>query len=103
MSKSVLIWGARRRTIPGSISGCCASRVLANLIKAASAILGRLDKGLPVARRRFGCRAQAGSISRRLLLYARLDSARYDDWDLAAAVDGYGRRRDVRNAIGDRQ
>src|SRR5436305_2084652 len=63
----------------------------------------RPGKVFPVAGLCLGYPAQAGFISMRLPLDATVHIDRYDESGLAAAVDGYDRRRDARHSIGDRQ
>src|SRR5204863_9682694 len=50
-----------------------------------------------------GYPALPGFISMRLPFEATVHVDRYDDSGLAAAVDGYDRRRDARHSIKDRQ
>ena len=57
----------------------------------------------PVAGLCLGYPAQSGFISMRLPLDATVHIDRYDESGLAAAVDGYDRRRDARHSIADRQ
>ena len=83
--------------------GCCPISVLRNHIKTVSEILELPDKVFPVAGLCLGYPAQAGFISMRLPLDATVHIDRYDESGLAAAVDGYDRRRDARHSIGDRQ
>ena len=77
--------------------------MLRNHIKTVSEILELPDKVFPVAGLCLGYPAQAGFISMRLPLDATVHIDRYDESGLAAAVDGYDRRRDARHSIGDRQ
>ena len=83
--------------------GCCPISVLRNHIAAVAKILELPDKVFPVAGLCLGYPAQAGFISMRLPLEATVHIDRYDESGLAAAVDGYDRRRDARHSIGDRQ
>jgi nitroreductase len=83
--------------------GCCPISVLRNHIAAVAEILELPDKVFPVAGLCLGYPAQAGFISMRLPLEATVHIDRYDESGLAAAVDGYDRRRDARHSIGDRQ
>jgi FMN reductase [NAD(P)H] len=83
--------------------GCCPISVLRNRLADVTEILSLPDKVFPVAGLCVGYPAQAGFISMRLPLAATVHIDRYDDWGLAAAVDGYDRRRDKRFSIKDRQ
>jgi hypothetical protein len=83
--------------------GTCPISVLRNHIKAVGEILVLPDKVFPVAGLCLGYPAQAGFVSMRLPLEATVHIDRYDDSGLAAAVDGYDRRRDARHSIKDRQ
>src|SRR2546421_5040595 len=83
--------------------GCCPISVLRNHIAAVGEILALPDKVFPVAGLCLGYPAQAGFVSMRLPLAATVHIDRYDDSGLAAAVDGYDRRRDARHSIKDRQ
>jgi FMN reductase [NAD(P)H] len=83
--------------------GTCPISVLRNQIAAVAAILELPDKVFPVAGLCLGWPAQPGFISMRLPLEATIHLDRYDDAGLAAAVDGYDRRRDARHSIADRQ
>jgi nitroreductase len=83
--------------------GTCPISVLRNHIKAVGEILELPDKVFPVAALCLGYPAQTGFISMRLPLEATVHIDRYDDTGLAAAVDGYDRRRDARHSIKDRQ
>jgi FMN reductase [NAD(P)H] len=83
--------------------GTCPISVLRNHIKEVSEILELPDKVFPVAGLCLGYPAQAGFISMRLPLEATVHIDHYDDSGLAAAVDGYDRRRDARHSISDRQ
>src|SRR5207302_2495890 len=83
--------------------GTCPISVLRNHIKAVGEILVLPDKVFPVAGLCLGYPAQAGFVSMRLPLEATVHIDRYDDSGLAAAVDGYDRRRDSRHSIKDRQ
>ena len=83
--------------------GCCPISVLRNHIAAVAEILELPDKVFPVAGLCLGYPAQAGFISMRLPLEATVHIDRYDESGLAAAVDGYDRRRDARHSIHDRQ
>ena len=81
----------------------CPISVLRNHINAVGEILELPDKVFPVAGLCLGYPAQTGFISMRLPLEATVHIDRYDDTGLAAAVDGYDRRRDARHSIKDRQ
>ena len=83
--------------------GTCPISVLRNHIKAVGEILELPNKVFPVAGLCLGYPAQTGFISMRLPLEATVHIDRYDDTGLAAAVDGYDRRRDARHSIRDRQ
>ena len=83
--------------------GTCPISVLRNHIAEVAEILGLADKVFPVAGLCLGYPVQPGFISMRLPLEATLHSDRYDDSGLAAAVDGYDRRRDARHSLKDRQ
>jgi len=83
--------------------GCCPISVLRNDIAAVAETLELPDKVFPVAGLCLGYPAQAGFISMRLPLEATVHIDRYDESGLAAAVDGYDRRRDARHSIHDRQ
>jgi len=83
--------------------GACTISVLRNRIAEVAAILELPDKVFPVAGLCLGYEAQHGFISMRLPLEATVHIDRYDDSGLAAAVDGYDRRRDARHSIKDRQ
>ena len=83
--------------------GTCPISVLRNRIAEVADILGLPDQVFPVAGLCLGYPAQAGFISMRLPPEATLHIDRYDDSGLAAAVDGYDRRRDARHSIQDRQ
>jgi FMN reductase [NAD(P)H] len=83
--------------------GCCPISVLRNHIAAVAEILELPDKVFPVAGLCLGYPAQTGFISMRLPLEATVHIDRYDESGLAAAVDGYDRRRDARHSIADRQ
>jgi len=83
--------------------GTCPISVLRNHIKAVGEILVLPDKVFPVSGLCLGYPAQAGFVSMRLPLEATVHIDRYDDSGLAAAVDGYDRRRDARHSIKDRQ
>ncbi len=82
--------------------GTCPISVLRNRIAAVAEILELPDKVFPVAGLCLGYPAQAGFISMRLGLDAAVHIDRYDDSGMAAAVDGYDRRRDARHSIRDR-
>jgi len=83
--------------------GSCPISVLRNHIDVVSEVLELPDKVFPVAGLCLGYPAQSGFISMRLPLDATVHIDRYDDAGLAAAVDGYDRRRDARHSIHDRQ
>jgi nitroreductase len=83
--------------------GTCPISVLRNRIAEVAAILELPDAVFPVAGLCLGYPAQAGFISMRLPLDATVHVDRYDDAGLAAALDGYDRRRDARHSIKDRQ
>jgi nitroreductase len=83
--------------------GTCPISVLRNRVAEVGAILSLPDKVFPVAGLCLGYPAQAGFVSMRLPLDATVYIDRYDDAGLAAAVDGYDRRRDARHSIADRQ
>lgn len=83
--------------------GVCPISVLRNRIAEVAAILELPDKVFPVAGLCLGYPAQQGFISMRLPLEATVHIDRYDESGLAAAVDGYDRRRDARHSIKDRQ
>ena len=83
--------------------GCCPISALRNHADEVAAVLGLPDKVFPVAGLCLGYPAQAGFVSMRLPLEATVHIDRYDDSGLAAAVDGYDRRRDSRHSIKDRQ
>ncbi len=83
--------------------GCCPISVLRNRIAEVAEILGLPDQVFPVAGLCLGHPAQPGFVSMRLPPEATVHIDRYDDSGLAAAVDGYDRRRDARHSIADRQ
>ncbi len=83
--------------------GACPISVLRNRIADVAAILELPDKVFPVAGLCLGYPAAQGFISMRLPFEATVHIDRYDDSGLAAAVDGYDRRRDARHSIKDRQ
>jgi FMN reductase [NAD(P)H] len=83
--------------------GSCPISVLRNHISVVSEVLELPDKVFPVAGLCLGYPAQRGFISMRLPLDATVHVDRYDEAGLAAAIDGYDRRRDARHSIGDRQ
>jgi nitroreductase len=83
--------------------GCCPISVLRNQINTLGEILELPDKVFPVAGLCLGYPAQAGFISMRLPLEATVHIDRYDESGLAAAIDGYDKRRDARHSIHDRQ
>src|SRR5438132_1975886 len=83
--------------------GSCPISVLRNHIGVVSEVLELPDKVFPVAGLCLGYPAQNGFISMRLSLDATVHVDRYDESGLAAAVDGYDRRRDARHSIADRQ
>jgi FMN reductase [NAD(P)H] len=83
--------------------GCCPISVLRNHIGVVSEVLGLPDKVFPVAGLCLGYPAQSGFTSMRLPLEATVHIDRYGEAGLAAAVDGYDRRRDARHSIADRQ
>jgi FMN reductase [NAD(P)H] len=83
--------------------GTCPISVLRNRIAEVAEILALPDKVFPVAGLCLGYPAQQGFISMRLPLEATVHVDRYDEAELAEAVDLYDRRRDVRHSIADRQ
>lgn len=83
--------------------GSCPISVLRNKIAEVAAVLDLPDNVFPVAGLCLGYPAQQGFISMRLPLAATVHIDRYDDSGLAAAVDGYDRRRDARHSLKDRQ
>lgn len=83
--------------------GTCPISVLRNRIGEVAEILALPDKVFPVAGLCLGYPAQPGFISMRLPLDATVHVDRYDERGLAAAVDGYDRRRDARHSLHDRQ
>jgi FMN reductase [NAD(P)H] len=83
--------------------GTCPISVLRNRIGEVAEILELPNKVFPVAGLCLGYPAQPGFISMRLPFEATVHVDRYDDSGLAAAVDGYDRRRDARHSIADRQ
>src|SRR5207253_2460035 len=83
--------------------GSCPISVLRNHIDVVSEVLELPDKVFPVAGLCLGYPVQNGFISMRLPFDATVHVDRYDDAGLAAAVDGYDRRRDARHSIADRQ
>lgn len=83
--------------------GTCPISVLRNRIAKVAEILELPDKVFPVAGLCLGYSAQQGFISMRLPPEATVHIDRYDDVGLAAAIDGYDRRRDARHSIKDRQ
>lgn len=83
--------------------GTCPISVLRNQIAEVGDILELPDKVFPVAGLCLGYPAQTGFISMRLPMEATVHIDRYDESGLAAAVDGYDRRRDARHSIKDRQ
>ncbi|HTV87848.1 MAG TPA: nitroreductase family protein [Stellaceae bacterium] len=83
--------------------GTCPISVLRNRVAEVAAILELPGKVFPVAGLCLGWPAQAGFISMRLPLEASMHIDRYDDDDLARAVDAYDRRRDARHSLADRQ
>jgi FMN reductase [NAD(P)H] len=83
--------------------GCCPISVLRNHIAAVAEILELPAKVFPVAGVCLGYPAQTGFISMRLPFEATVHIDRYDESGLAAAVDGYDKRRDARHSIRDRQ
>jgi nitroreductase len=83
--------------------GTCPISVLRNRIAEVAAILELPDKVFPVAGLCLGYPAQSGFVSMRLPFEATVHIDRYDDTGLAAAIDGYDRRRDARHSLKDRQ
>lgn len=83
--------------------GTCPISVLRNRIAEIAEILALPDKVFPVAGLCLGYPAQQGFISMRLPPDATVHRDRYEESRLAAAVDGYDRRRDARHSIKDRQ
>ena len=83
--------------------GTCPISVLRNQIAEVGDILELPDKVFPVAGLCLGYPAQTGFISMRLPMEATVHIDRYDESGLAAAVDGYDRRRDARHSIKNRQ
>jgi FMN reductase [NAD(P)H] len=83
--------------------GTCPISVLRNRIAEIGDILELPGKVFPVAGLCVGYPAQTGFISMRLPFEATVHIDRYDDSGLAAALDGYDRRRDARHSIKDRQ
>jgi FMN reductase [NAD(P)H] len=83
--------------------GTCPISVLRNRVAEVAEILDLPEKVLPVAGLCLGWPAARGFISMRLPLHATVHMDGYDDSGLAAAVDGYDRRRDARHSIKDRQ
>jgi FMN reductase [NAD(P)H] len=83
--------------------GTCPISVLRNHIAEVGDILELPDKVFPVVGLCLGYPAQTGFISMRLPMEATVHIDRHDESGLAAAVDGYDRRRDARHSIKDRQ
>lgn len=83
--------------------GTCPISVLRNRIAEIGDILELPGKVFPVAGLCLGYPAQSGFISMRLPFEATVHIDRYDESGLAAALDGYDRRRDARHSIKDRQ
>jgi nitroreductase len=83
--------------------GTCPISVLRNHIAEVGDILELPDKVFPVAGLCLGYPAQTGFISMRLPLEATVHVDRYDESEVAAAVEAYDRRRDARHSIKDRQ
>jgi FMN reductase [NAD(P)H] len=79
--------------------GCCPISVIRNHAAAVAEILALPDKVFPVAGLCLGYPAATGFVSMRLPLAVTVHADRYDDSDLAAAIDAYDRRRDARYAI----
>jgi FMN reductase [NAD(P)H] len=79
--------------------GCCPISVIRDHAEAVAEILELPDKVFPVAGLCLGYPAGAGYVSMRLPLAITVHTDRYDDTDLAAAVDAYDRRRDARHSI----
>jgi FMN reductase [NAD(P)H] len=79
--------------------GCCPISVLRDHAEAVAEILALPDKVFPVAGLCLGYPAASGYVSMRLPLAVTVHTDRYDDGDLAAAVDAYDRRRDARYSI----
>src|SRR5262249_17922274 len=83
--------------------GTCPISVLRNRVKEVGEILGLPDKVFPVAGLCLGYPAQKGFVSMRLGPDATVHVDKYDDSGVAAAVDGYDRRRGARLSIKDKQ
>jgi FMN reductase [NAD(P)H] len=79
--------------------GCCPISVIRNHAFAVAEILELPDKVFPVAGLCLGYPAATGYVSMRLPLAVTVHEDRYDDADLAAAIDAYDRRRDARYSI----
>jgi nitroreductase len=79
--------------------GCCPISVIRNHAPAVAEILALPDKVFPVAGLCLGYPAGPGHVSMRLPLSVTVHSERYDDQELAVAIDAYDRRRDARYSI----
>jgi nitroreductase len=79
--------------------GCCPISVIRNHAPAVAEILALPDKVFPVAGLCLGYPAAPGYVSMRLPLAVTVHRDRYDDSELAAAIDAYDRRRDARYSI----
>jgi FMN reductase [NAD(P)H] len=79
--------------------GCCPISVIRNHAEAVAEILSLPDKVFPVAGVCAGYPAAAGYTSMRLPLEVTLYIDRYEERQLAEAVDAYDRRRDARYAL----
>jgi nitroreductase len=79
--------------------GCCPISVIRNHAAAVAEILALPDKVFPVAGLCLGYPAAAGHVSMRLPLEATVHIDRYDDGQLAEAIDAYDRRRDARYSL----
>jgi nitroreductase len=83
--------------------GCCPISVIRNHAEAVAEILELPHKVFPVSGLCLGYPAATGFVSMRLPLSVTVHTDRYDDADLAAAVDAYDRRRDARYSIPQRR
>ncbi|HEY5380238.1 MAG TPA: nitroreductase family protein [Pseudolabrys sp.] len=75
--------------------GCCPISVIRDHSVTVSELLGLPDKVFPIAGMCVGWPAEAGAITPRLPLTLTVHEERYDEGDLAAAIDGYDKRRDT--------
>jgi nitroreductase len=73
--------------------GCCPISAIRNHAAAISALIGLPDHVFPVAGLGFGWPARTPRLSHRLPLSATVHHDRFDDTNVAAAIDGYDRRR----------